>query len=136
MKIHINISGKILAASLADNVTARDFASVLLLNVTMKDGFGREKYGGLPKTAFGERSQKEHYPVFLRARDIFRRAVCYPDARRTQSRRLPIGSIVNAGLSAALARIYRPLRSCGGDEHRPCTRAELAILLEGVRNRA
>jgi hypothetical protein len=34
---------------LADNPTARDFASVLPLNVSMKDLFGREKYGDLPK---------------------------------------------------------------------------------------
>lgn len=43
------VGGKILTASLANNETARDFASVLPLNVTMKDLFGREKYGDLPK---------------------------------------------------------------------------------------
>ena len=49
MKINISIGGKILAASLADNATARDFVSVLPLNLSMKDLFGREKYGDLPK---------------------------------------------------------------------------------------
>jgi hypothetical protein len=49
MKININIGGKILAASLADNATARDFVSVLPLTLSMKDLFGREKYGDLPK---------------------------------------------------------------------------------------
>src|SRR3954468_17194811 len=49
MKININIGGKTLTASLADNATARDFASVLPLSVSMKDLFGREKYGDLRK---------------------------------------------------------------------------------------
>ena len=49
MKIKINIGGKTLIAILADNATARDFASVLPLTVSMKDLFGREKYGDLPK---------------------------------------------------------------------------------------
>jgi hypothetical protein len=49
MKLKINIGNKTLTASLADNATAQDFASVLPLNVSMKDLFGREKYGDLPK---------------------------------------------------------------------------------------
>jgi Cyclophilin-like family len=40
MKININIGGKILAASLADNATARDFVSVLPLTLSMKDCSG------------------------------------------------------------------------------------------------
>ena len=47
MKIKINIGGKILTARLANNATARDFVSVLPLNLSMKDLFGREKYGDL-----------------------------------------------------------------------------------------
>jgi hypothetical protein len=49
MKINIKIGGKLLTATLADNTTARDFVSVLPLNVSMNDLFGREKYGDLPK---------------------------------------------------------------------------------------
>jgi hypothetical protein len=36
-------------ATLTDNPTAQDFASVLPLELTMKDLFGREKYAPLPK---------------------------------------------------------------------------------------
>ena len=36
MKINITIGGKILTATLADNATARDFVSVLPLNLSMK----------------------------------------------------------------------------------------------------
>lgn len=50
MKININVAGKTLTASLADNATARDFVSVLPLSVSMNDLFGREKYGDLPKS--------------------------------------------------------------------------------------
>ena len=63
MKININIGGKILTASLVDNATARDFLSVLPLNVTMKDLFGREKYGNLPKALSESGSRKNHYEV-------------------------------------------------------------------------
>jgi hypothetical protein len=49
MKINMNIGGKTLTATLADNATARDFVSVLPLSVSMKDLFGREKYSDLPK---------------------------------------------------------------------------------------
>ena len=49
MKLNLNIGGKIVAATLADNATARDFVSVLPLSVSMNDLFGREKYGDLPK---------------------------------------------------------------------------------------
>jgi hypothetical protein len=49
MKINIKLGGKLLTATLADNTTARDFVSVLPLNVSMNDLFGREKYGDLPK---------------------------------------------------------------------------------------
>ena len=49
MKINIKVGGKLLTATLADNTTARDFVSVLPLNVSMNDLFGREKYGDLPK---------------------------------------------------------------------------------------
>ena len=63
MKININIGGKILAASLADNATARDFVSVLPLNLSMKDLFGREKYGDLPKELSENGPRKNRYEV-------------------------------------------------------------------------
>jgi hypothetical protein len=50
MKINIKIGEKILTATLADNATAQDFASVLPSKVPMNDLFGREKYVTLPKT--------------------------------------------------------------------------------------
>ena len=59
MKININIAGKILSATLADNATARDVASVPPLDVTMNDLFGREKYGDLPKALSENRSSEE-----------------------------------------------------------------------------
>jgi hypothetical protein len=49
MKIKITIAGKTLTATLADNETARDFVSLLPLQLSMNDLFGREKFGKLPK---------------------------------------------------------------------------------------
>src|SRR5271165_759765 len=63
MKIDINISGKILTASLADNATARDFVSLLPLTVSMKDLFGREKYGDLPRALSESGPRKNQYEV-------------------------------------------------------------------------
>jgi hypothetical protein len=63
MKIKINIGGKILTASLADNATARDFVSVLPLKLSMKDLFGREKYGDLPQALSEDGPRKNRYEV-------------------------------------------------------------------------
>ena len=63
MKITIKIGGKILTASLADNATARDFASVLPLSLAMKDLFGREKYSDLPKALSENGLRKYRYEV-------------------------------------------------------------------------
>lgn len=63
MKLEINIGGKILTASLAENATARDFISVLPLNLSMKDLFGREKYGDLPKALSENGPRKNRYEV-------------------------------------------------------------------------
>ena len=63
MKININIGGKILTATLADNATAQDFASVLPLNVSMNDLFGREKYGDVPKVLSENGPRKSKYEV-------------------------------------------------------------------------
>jgi hypothetical protein len=59
VKIEIKIGGKVLTATLADNATARDFASGLPLTVSMKDLFGREKYAALPK-ALSEKGPRRH----------------------------------------------------------------------------
>ena len=63
MKIKINIGGKILIASLSDNATARDFVSALPLKLSMKDLFGREKYGDLPKALSEDGPRKNRYEV-------------------------------------------------------------------------
>lgn len=63
MKININIGGKTVTASLADNDTARDFASVLPFTVSMNDLFGREKYGDLPKALSETGPRKNTYEV-------------------------------------------------------------------------
>ena len=63
VKININIGGKILTATLADNATARDFASVLPLGVSMNDLFGREKFGDLPKALSENGPRKSKYEV-------------------------------------------------------------------------
>ena len=63
MKINIKIGGKTLTASLANNATAQDFVSVLPLNVSMSDLFGREKYGDLPKALSEHGPRKNRYEV-------------------------------------------------------------------------
>jgi hypothetical protein len=57
------MGGKSLTATLADNETARDFASALPLKVTMKDLIGREKYGDLPKALSENGPRKNKYEV-------------------------------------------------------------------------
>jgi hypothetical protein len=63
MKISIKLSGKVLTATLANNETAKDFASVLPLTVSMSDLFGREKYGDLPKALSEQGPRKNRYEV-------------------------------------------------------------------------
>jgi hypothetical protein len=63
MKINIRIDGKTVAATLVDNATARDFASVLPLTLSMKDLFGREKYAALPKALTEEAPRTHGYEV-------------------------------------------------------------------------
>lgn len=59
MKIKISVSGKVLTATLVDNETARDFVSLLPLNLSLNDLFGREKFGNLPK-ALSEKGPRTH----------------------------------------------------------------------------
>ena len=63
MKIRISIADKVFIATVADNATARDFISVLPLSVSMKDLFGREKYGDLPKALSENGPRKTRYEV-------------------------------------------------------------------------
>jgi len=63
LKINIKVGGKIVTARLVDNETARDFVSVLPLNVSMNDLFGREKYGDLPKALSENGPRKNRYEV-------------------------------------------------------------------------
>ena len=63
MKINIKIGDKVLTASLADNATARDFVSLLPLNLSMNDLFGREKYGDLPKPLSEKGPRENRYEV-------------------------------------------------------------------------
>ena len=49
MTIRITVQGRTIAATLADNAPARDFASLLPLTVTMNDLFSREKFGHSPR---------------------------------------------------------------------------------------
>lgn len=59
MKINIRIAGKDVTATLADNETACDFISLLPLNLSMNDLFGREKFAHLPK-ALSEKGPRTH----------------------------------------------------------------------------
>src|SRR5437773_6819846 len=59
MKIRLKVGNKPLTATFADNGTARDFASLLPLTLTMNDLFGREKFGHLPR-AISDKGKRTH----------------------------------------------------------------------------
>ena len=59
VKIKLTIDNKILTATLADNATARDFASLLPLTLTMNDLFRREKFSHLPR-AISDKGKRMH----------------------------------------------------------------------------
>jgi len=63
MKIRMKIAGKVVNATVADNETARDFVSLLPLNLSMNDLFGREKFANLPKALSEEGPRKNRYEV-------------------------------------------------------------------------
>jgi hypothetical protein len=63
MRINIRIANKLVTATLVDNPTARDFISLLPLNLSMDDLFGREKFGHLPKTLSEKGSRTHSYQV-------------------------------------------------------------------------
>ena len=59
VKIKLTIDNKILTATLADNATARDFASLLPLTLTINDLFRREKFGHLSR-AISDKGKRTH----------------------------------------------------------------------------
>jgi hypothetical protein len=63
MKITLTISDKVVHAAVADNETARSFVALLPLTVAMKDLFGREKYGDLPKPLSENGPRKYLYEI-------------------------------------------------------------------------
>jgi hypothetical protein len=60
MRISIKIADKAVIARVADNATARDFVSLLPLDLSMKDLFGREKVRRFAQAAFREKPQGEY----------------------------------------------------------------------------
>lgn len=54
MKIRLKVGDRVVAASLIDNVTARDFVSLLPLTLTLEDYAGTEKVSDLPKILYTE----------------------------------------------------------------------------------
>jgi hypothetical protein len=63
VKIRIKVADKAIIATVANNETARDFVSVLPFSVSIKDLFGREKYGDLPKALSENGPSKNSYEV-------------------------------------------------------------------------
>ena len=63
MKVHLVLNGKVIAATLADNDTAREFIAMLPMTITMHDMFGREKFGPLPRAISGKGTSTRPYEV-------------------------------------------------------------------------
>ena len=63
VKIRIKVGDRVFAATLLDSPAARDFASLLPLKIKMKDLFGREKYGHLPRAISEEGQRERRYEV-------------------------------------------------------------------------
>jgi hypothetical protein len=63
MKIHLTLNDRVIPATLADNTTAREFAAMLPLTITMHDLFKREKFGPLPCAISGTGTRTQAYEV-------------------------------------------------------------------------
>lgn len=63
MKVHLILNDKVVAATLADNDTAREFVAMLPMTITMHDLFGREKFGPLPRSITGSGMRTKSYEV-------------------------------------------------------------------------
>ena len=59
MKIRLKMNSRSLEATLRQDETARDFLSLLPLTLTMRDLFGREKFGHLPR-AISDSGERTH----------------------------------------------------------------------------
>ena len=59
IRVRITVGGKAVDATLADSVTARDFASLLPLTLAMNDLCRREKFAPLPR-ALSEQGKRSH----------------------------------------------------------------------------
>lgn len=60
MRIRLAVGEASATARLYDNDTARDFASLLPVTITVHDLGGREKAGALPRALTGGRGQSEY----------------------------------------------------------------------------
>ena len=63
MKIRLTAGGTVLHATLDDNATARDFASLLPLTLPMNDLFKREKYAHLPRSLAAGGEPRSSYEI-------------------------------------------------------------------------
>ncbi len=63
MKVHLLLNDEVIAATLADNDTAREFIAMLPMTITMHDMFGREKFGPLPKGISGRGTSTQRYEI-------------------------------------------------------------------------
>jgi hypothetical protein len=63
MRIRLTAGETVLNATLDDNATARDFASLLPLTLQMNDLFNREKYGRLPRSLTAGGKPQSSYEI-------------------------------------------------------------------------
>ena len=63
MRIRLTAGEIVLDATLDDNATARDFASLLPLTLQMNDLFNREKYGHLPRSLTAGGKPQSSYEI-------------------------------------------------------------------------
>jgi len=63
MRISISIGSQIITATLNESETAKDFASLLPLSLTMSDLFQREKYAHLPRAISDRGKRTKTYEV-------------------------------------------------------------------------
>jgi hypothetical protein len=63
MRIRLTAGATVLDATLDDNATARDFASLLPLTLQMDDLFKREKFGHLPRSLAPGGAPKFSYAI-------------------------------------------------------------------------
>lgn len=95
MKIIIKVAGKELHATLADNPSAREFAALLPVHMSMDDLFGREKAGQLPREISTGGPRSNAYKVgdigyWSPGHDV---AIYY----RQDGKRIPAPGIINIG---------------------------------------